>query len=397
MNRKLFNALLASAAVLVAGCREPSPVAPAGLESFSVERQVLAEGPQEVRGEAGGALYALFIPADWNGDVVVYAHGIVAATAPIALPETPMVTRLRDGLLARGFGVAYSSWSENGFAIKSGVIRTRQLRELFASNFGQPRRIYLAAHSGGAPVVLRLAEENPQRYDGVLSMCGIVGGSRMELDYIFNVRVLFDYFYPGIIPGDAVHVPDGLDFGRDVAPAVVAAILANPGPAMELAQVDQVDVRYANGPELIQSILTPLFFNTVGFFMMDDVRERAHGHDFFDNMRTAYSGSADDAALNAGVDRFAAAPDAQAYFEHWYEPEGTLRMPVLTLHTTRDPTAPFFHEAAYQAAVAAAGASDFLIQRPVTGFGHCAWDVSQELAAFEDLVTWVENGTRPTP
>ena len=39
-------------------------------------------------------------------------------------------------------------------------------------------------------------------------MCGPLGGGRTETDYIGNVRVLFDYYYPWVIPGDVLHVPD---------------------------------------------------------------------------------------------------------------------------------------------------------------------------------------------
>jgi len=392
MNAKLWNALVGVTAVLCAACGDSQPAAPEAMEPPSPGLQNVG-GPQEVQGEIGpGALYALSIPANWNGDLVVYAHGYFLPEDPVALPS---ITPLRNGLLALGYGVAYSSYSENGFAIRDGVLRTRQLRGLFASHFGQPRRTYLASSSMGAAVVLRLAEENPQLYDGVLPMCGIVGGAQMEVDYIFNVRLLFDYFYPGVLPGDAVNVPEGLEFATDVVPAVVGAILADPGPAMELAGVDQVEIQYANLNQLISSILNPLFFGMGGFFT-DDLRERTHGHDFFDNTGTAYSGSSDDAALNAGVDHFASTPDARAFFEHWYEPDGRLAMPVLTLHS-RDPVVPQLHDAAYVAVVAAAGRSDLLVQRTVAGFGHCAWNVSQTLAGFQDLVTWVETGVRPTP
>jgi pimeloyl-ACP methyl ester carboxylesterase len=393
MHAKLCNVLVGVTAVLGAACGERQPVAPESAAALSADRQNL-NGPQEIQGEIGpGALYSVSIPANWNGDLVVFAHGWMFPSDPVALPD---IGPFRDGVHARGYGLALSSYSENGFAVRDGVLRTRQVRDLFISNFGQPRRTYLSSGSMGAQVIMRLAQENPQHYDGVLPMCGPVGGSRMEIDYIMNVRVLFDYLYPGVIPGDAVHVPAGLDFGTDVVPAVIEAILANPAPAFELAGVDQVDIRYADFGELIESILTGLFFNTLDEFM-GDLRERTHGHDYFDNTRVAYTGSANDAALNAGVDRFAAAPDALEFLRHWYQPDGGLTMPVLTVHTTRDPVVPRLHDAAFQAAVAAAGKSDLLVQRFIDVFGHCSEDWADDLAAFDDLRTWVETGIRPTP
>jgi pimeloyl-ACP methyl ester carboxylesterase len=393
MRMKLWNVPVAATVVLVAACGDRHPVAPAAMGTLSAAGRNL-DGPREIQGQIGpGALYAVSIPARWNGDLVVFAHGWMFPTDPVALPD---IGPFRDGIHARGYGLALSSYSENGFAVRDGVLRTRQVRDLFIASFGQPRRTYLSSGSMGAQVIMRLAQENPQHYDGVLPMCGPVGGSQMEIDYLMNVRVLFDYFYPGVVPGDAVHVPAGLDFGTDVVPAVVDAILANPAPAFELAGVDQVDIRYADLPELIESILTGLFFNTLPDFM-GDLRERTHGHDYFDNTRVVYTGSGNDAALNAGVDRFAAAPDALEFLRHWYEPDGNLTMPVLTVHTTRDPVVPRLHDAAFQAAVAAAAKSDLLVQRFIDVFGHCSEDWADDLTAFDDLRTWVENGIRPAP
>jgi pimeloyl-ACP methyl ester carboxylesterase len=393
ISAKVWKPLITAAAALSAACTDRYPASPEAVEATVAEARQAAD-PQEIQGQIGpGALYSLSIPANWNGDLVVFAHGWDFPSNPVAVPD---IAPFRDGLYARGYGLAVSSFSENGFAVQDGVLRTRQVRDLFISKFGQPRRTYLSSGSMGAQIIMRLAQENPRHYDGVLPMCGPMGGSRMEIDYLMNVRVLFDYFYPGVIPGDAVHVPAGLDFNTDVVPAAVEAILANPAAAIELAGVNQVDIHYADFGELVESILTGLFFNTLPDFM-DDLRARTHGHDYFDNTQVVYTGSGDDAALNAGVDRFAAAPDALEFLRHWYQPDGELTMPVLTVHTTRDPVVPRLHDTAFEAAVAAAGRSDLLVQRFVDVFGHCSEDWADDLTAFDDLRTWVETGVKPTP
>jgi len=289
--------------------------------------------------------------------------------------------------------VAWSSYSENGYAIKDGVIRTRQLRGLFASNFGMPERTYLMGHSLGGIIALMAAEKHPGLFAGAVPMCSLVGGGPLEIDYIYNVRVLFDYFYPGVLPGDALNVPEGLNFGADVVPTVIGAISANPDPALQLAAIDQIELPFTDFGELINSILSPLFFNIVG---TPDFLDRTK-EGFFENWTTVYSGSLDDDALNAGVDRFRSTPSARNYLEHWYLPSGNLEIPVLTLHTTMDPVVPYFHEPAYEAIVAAAGNSDLLIQRAVDRFGHCTFTGPETVGAFLDLVNWVENGVTPTP
>src|SRR5438445_787174 len=69
-----------------------------------------------------------------------------------------------------------------------------------------------------------LVERYPKQYDGALSMCGVVGGSTDEVQYLANARILFDYFFPGVMPGDAFHSPT-LDFSPG-SPAFNAVLQA---------------------------------------------------------------------------------------------------------------------------------------------------------------------------
>ncbi len=167
------------------------------------------DATQIVTGSTGsGAEYALAVPDKWNRQLVVYGHGIVDPAAPVALPTTQNgFNVLRDALLARGFAVAYSSYSENGYAVKDAAQRLHQLSSLFTPRFGQPTRTYLVGHSLGATAVQILAEQYPQQFDGALAMCGLLGGGIPEIQYLGQVRVLFDAYFPNVLPGDLLDVP----------------------------------------------------------------------------------------------------------------------------------------------------------------------------------------------
>src|SRR5215203_2849719 len=92
----------------------------------------IAGAQQHVEEQTGpGSLYALDVPAAWNGDLVVYAHGILDPVLRVVLPSSQddFVT-VRAALMARGFAVASSSYSANGFALKDASQRTRQLTAL---------------------------------------------------------------------------------------------------------------------------------------------------------------------------------------------------------------------------------------------------------------------------
>jgi dienelactone hydrolase len=303
---------------------------------------------------------------------------------------------LRDAFNLMGYAVAYSSYSSNGWAVKEGVSQTHQLRGLFKSHFGEPRRSYIIGFSMGGLITVAIAEKFGQQYDGGLSACGAVGGGQMTWDYMFDTRAVFDYYYPGVLPGDALYVPDELTFPQVQMAVVLAtnpALGGDPTGLLQMSEADQLDFPSALPP--LNTLLWRLWIHTLG---VNDVVDRTEGHVPFDNMGTVYtfSGVAD-AALNAGVSRFASTPDAANYLEHHYEPTGRLRIPVLTLRNAYDQLIPVGHEEALESIVDAAGADDLLVQQYVESFSHCDFSVNEWIAAFEHLVAWVEDDVVPPP
>ena len=144
---------VAALAFVLAACADQSPVAPTRSASSSARRDVNPASPtwsQEITGTtADGAQYAIYVPAGWNGDAVFYAHGIIPPQAPVGLPapgqDWDNAAVLRDALGQAGFAIAYSSFGENGYAIKDGIQRTHQLRGIFTSKVGRPNRAFLPA------------------------------------------------------------------------------------------------------------------------------------------------------------------------------------------------------------------------------------------------------------
>jgi pimeloyl-ACP methyl ester carboxylesterase len=328
----------------------------------------------------------------------VYAHGYVSPDQPVTIP--PDAEQVIALLAPQGIAVAVSSFSENGWAVKDGTQRTHQLLGIFKSKFGRPSRVYAAGGSMGGLIAIRLIETYPREFLGVLPACAVAGGLRRQLDYFANVRVLFDLFYPGVLPGTVVDVPPGIDVASQIALPATAAMTGNPAGAFAIASIAQTPVPFASGPELLQSIVTALG-GAAGY---PDVLSFTHGQPFFDNSATQYTGALQAATLqwiNANVQRFSASPSGLNYVERYYTPTGDLRIPALTLSTFRDPVAPGFHRTVYGAAVAAAGGSDSLVQRSVlgtgNGYGHCTFTPQELATAFSDLVLWAEHGVKPAP
>jgi pimeloyl-ACP methyl ester carboxylesterase len=358
---------------------------------------------QTVSGTTGeGAQYSIFVPTTWNGDVVYYAHGIKDIAEPVALPINNGFPGFRDALGGMGYAVAYSSFSENGWAVQDGIQKTHQLRGLFTSVAGKPRRSYLAGHSMGGLITVALAEQFPSQYDGALPMCGVVGGAQKQIDYIANVRTLFDVFYKDVLPGNALDMPASLNVATQVIAPAQAAIIANPTGVVTMARIAQTPLPFAplpgGFPELIQSVITALAFDARG---AEDLLSRTHGHSpFFNNSPTYYTGALPAPLLesiNLAAEKFDETPDAANYLRNYYQPTGNATIPTLTIHNTRDPLVPFFHDSVYATLTRDAGARDMLTRTSVDRYGHCNFTVAEMTKAFTDLVKWVETGARPTP
>jgi pimeloyl-ACP methyl ester carboxylesterase len=348
----------------------------------------------KVEGTTGqGTQYVFYVPENWNGTVVYYAHGV---TDPASAPSLPAELEGMKGIfLDKGYAVAASSYSISGFAVKEGIEQTHQLSDLFTSKFGKPKRSYIVGQSMGGLIAVGLVEKFGTQYDGALPMCGVVGGSKMTTDYTNNTRVLFDYFYPDVLPGSAMEIPDSLKW-YDVPGPVVSAVLSNPAKAILMAGTDQLGIVYNDFGELLNSIVLQLLIHAM---VMPQTFDLTHHHVNFDNINTYYTNplltTAQLADLNTHVDRFAATPDARNFYDHWYEPTGKLKIPVLTLHNTRDPIAPIGLEDAFEQIVNSTGSESLLARKVVNVFGHCAFTNNQIKTAFEELVSWVEGGPKP--
>jgi pimeloyl-ACP methyl ester carboxylesterase len=378
-------------AILGSGCAKHAlPTQPAS-EVAAIDRVVQEttrhrrDGAAEVTGSTrSGALFALYRPADWSGDLVLYAHGYTPPTDPIHLPP---IDDLREQLLARGFAVAYSSFSENGLAVRDGIRHTAGVEEIFASKLGRPRRIFLIGSSFGGIVAVALAERDPDHYSGLLTVSGLIGGTRGLIDYVAHVRVLFEVYYPGVLQGDLLHIPAGLNLNQHVVGPAVQAISANPQGAGIISQLVQTPVPFASGPELVGSIVQALGTH---FVELEDLLQRTGGDPFFDNSSIVYSGALPApvlADLNARVARYTATEDAQEFLERNYEPSGRLRIPMLTLYNTRDPEVNAFNETRYAARVALRGRAGLLEQRAFDRYGHTKLFTPEEIAqAFQELV-----------
>ncbi len=427
--KSVLLVLIALSLALAGGCRNPIVLSD-GLGEGSDARAVTlretdAYGTIHEKGRLGpGALYELWKPAAaaWNNCLVVYAHGYTDPALPLALTDD--IESMRGLLLANGYAIAHSSYSENGWAVKDGAIRIRQLSGYFGETYGEPGKVYLVGASEGSLISLMLAEKNPELFAGALCVGGPLGGARMEVKYIYNLRLLFDSFFRdelAVIAGLAgipdVLVPPGLlplkplaplaldlaealgpsatdahptgspfmsqgapEFTQAVAPLLLALFQMSPPPLPEALLMATTTVNglpmfnwspsmLSSGafvPELAITVAGGLWYN---IHATEDLLGRTHEYMPIDTTQDVYY--VPGFGPLAGVERLSSSVAAANYLERWYEPTGRLSIPVVILHTERDPIVPAAHAAAYAAMAAAAGSDAFLRTTVIPYFGHC--------------------------
>jgi len=337
-------------------------------------------------GANGLAQYVVSLPSPlscYNGQMIFFAHGYVApGSSPdawltqLALPDGTSLPGLVNGL---GFGFAASSFSKDGLATPQGVQDTVGLVNVLQGLGVHVRRYFVTGASEGGPIAVKVLESNPI-FSGGVAVCGNIGSFQQEINYLGDVRVLFDYFFPGVLvtgtPGEsALSIPPALQVNwfSVYLPNVLKALAANPLATLQLLSVANIPtgLNLSNAGDAITGVLSYSVFAT------NDIIATLHGKPF-DNQNRLYHGSLNDTKLNAMVARFS----KDAVDLGPYETTGILHDPLVTLHTTADPIVPFGQEALYAAKVQAHNDSAELAQIPALAYGHCKVTKAQATSAL---------------
>jgi hypothetical protein len=342
--------------------------------------------------------YAIEVPPDWNGELVMWAHGFRGNGG--ALTVDPPAYGLRERFVAQGYAWAASSYDRNGYDVAAGVRSTRDLAQEFRRLVGRPDRTYLAGVSMGGHVTARSIEQYPRFYDGALPMCGVLGDV-----------TLFDYFLDHQLVAEALSgvraYPPDADYATDELPRIYAGLGLAPGdPAVTTPEAQQLraatvldsggprpgaEASYAYWKDFLFSLNVPADEETPVEGVALDPGVVAT------NVGTDYAPDAP-VALDEVVQRVEA-QEPRLRDSGQLSPvaviDGEPRVPVLSLHDLGDLFVPFANEQVYAAEVAAAGREDLLVQRAIRATGHCEFSAVEAGTAWDDLVSWVEGGERP--
>jgi len=352
--------------------------------------------------DEAGAYYWIAVPPAWNGVLVLHAHGGPELGEPRA-DRTEQDLKRWAVMLKAGYAWAGSSYRQGGVAVRAAGEDTERLRGIFVTNVGKPRITILHGQSWGASVAAKAAEAYPASYDGLLLTSGVLGGGTLSYDVRLDLRVVYQALcanhplptepaYPlwqGLPPGSTL---THAELARRVDHCTGLRLKPEQRSADQQRKLDAI-LKTLHIPE--RSLLGHLNWATWHF--QDIVFKRLDGANPFGNLGARYTGSADDATLNATVAHYRADPDAVARLAEDTDPTGRIGVPVLTVHAIDDPVAFVELEGVFLETMRAAGNADRLVQTFTDEHEHSHLGDAEYPALMQALVGWISQREKPTP
>ncbi|WP_246101563.1 prolyl oligopeptidase family serine peptidase [Streptomyces cyaneus] len=374
-----------------------------------------------------GAAYLMDVPADWNGTVLLFSHGYRPAGSPSPGEDSPDSTT-RDKLLAEGYALIGSSYATNGWAVTDAVPDQLATLDLFTEKFGTAGRTLAWGRSYGGLVTTALAERHADRFDGSLSMCGLVQGGvanwNSTLDPVFALKTL-------LAPGADIPLTG---FADQAAAVAAANTLASKTSAAQQTPEGRARIALAAalhnipgyndatqtkpGPTDWQTQQANQYTAVTGliqrpaFSWRQEAESRAGGNMSWNTgvdytamlarsplykevtelyQEAGLSLRTDLTALNRAP-RISADPAAVGWMRHTSAFSGRLADPQLNIHTTGDALIPVQAESAYRRAATAAGSGALLSQAYVDAPGHCTFTPGERLGALHTLEHRLDTG-----
>ncbi len=353
--------------------------------------------------DSAGAFYLIAMPKAWNGDLVLHSHGGPFLGAPTAKRVAEDLERW--SIMPRlGYAWAASSYRQGGVAVTAAAEDTERLRHLFIDKVAKPRHVWLHGQSWGASVAAKGAElfTEGKPYDAVLLTAGVLGGGTRSYDFRLDLRVVYQYLcHNHPLPSEPqyplnIGLPADSNLTQHELARRVDDCLGLDKPAAQRSPEQSARIRTIVDVVHIPERSITSHLNWATWHFQDVVQKRTGGVSPFGNAGVVYAGSADDAALNAGVLRYTADAKAVATLAADADLGGRIPVPVLTVHAIHDPTAMVELQDSFGRAMASAGREAGLVQTYTGDRDHSYLSDPSYAALMEALTAWATQGRKPT-
>ncbi len=355
-----------------------------------------------------GAYLLAAMPKTWNGNLIVFGHGGPAVVPPTATTSENDLAKYSFAVRI-GYAWIASTYRREGYGVRMAAEDSDQARQYFIEHIGKPKRTIYHGASYGGLVGAKLIEayaKNPDgsaAFDGALFNSGYVVGTPVGHQFRADLRVVYEYYCKNLPRADEPQYPlwGGLPEGSKLTLKELGTLVDEcTGVAHQAAErTEQQKQNLANILGVIKIPENMLIRHMqAATLLFREIADRiTDNKSAFSNLDVHYTGSSDDAALNRGVVRFAADPQALAALKRDGEPTGVLPVPVMSIHSMNDPQVVVEVQSAYRAAVERAGSGERLAQAFTDEHAHTGQSEPELAAALDGLMQWIEKGIKPTP
>jgi hypothetical protein len=385
--------------------------------------------------DSEGAIYRYEVPVDWNGDLVMYAHGFRGCftedggLVPLTVDNPP----LREYYLSRGYAWAASSYSKNCYDVKSGVESTNRLARIFAKEVEPPNRTLITGFSMGGHVTGAAIEMYPNQrcpegdagdicrrfagilgklsggvlYDGAAPMCGVMGDIE-QFEYLGDFSYGAEALASEVNPLVVSQFPAPADYATTTLPLTIEALFESfPGQLTAQGEkLKDLTRQISGGDRPIYDVAFPFFQELLfGFSGSDGTLDGVLSGNGYDNLDRVYQLdgdrelSADEQLLNDTIIRIQRDRKVNRarplQLQRVPKIKGRINIPVISTHTLGDLFVPFSMQQIYAREVAQRNRSDLLVSRATRAVSHCEFSAEELIRAFDDLVLWVNEGVKP--
>jgi|GEM_PF-154568 len=397
--------------------QEPTFARPQDGRAFSVDEAMLVfealPNADAWSGKLGKSGYRIEVPREWNGVLVMYAHGYggTGNMLSVGLPS------IREYLIENGYAWAASTYSANYYDVRAGVEDTNELALEFVKlaakhgrTIAEPSKRYLIGHSMGGHVTGAAIEREAREtavhkveYAGAVPMCGVMGDTQL-----FNYFTAFQWaaeklagvpYTTGPVTDPAAlrtqlqaalfkTYPTELTWAgtqlRDLVRNLTGGARSNFDQGYAAKQWQDALWSTVGGDGTINGVLAK---------PVTDTREVVYQ---FDNDSAI---SEEERLFNDEIQRSKPEPEANGLRTdglRWIPAvNGEFDIPVVSLHTLGDLYVPFKMQQIYRQRADAKGNGARLVQRAIRGTGHCEFTIAEQVSAFQAMVRWEENGLVP--
>jgi len=372
---------------------------------------------------ADGTTYLIQCPPGaWNGTLYLYSHGYV--TPGSANPAQDVGDPATAAwMLGHGYALAGSSYASTGWAIAQALPDQIDTLNAFDGQYGTPGTTVAWGHSLGGIITAGLLQDYPKRFDAALPMCGVLSGGVATWNTALDAEFAFQKLIAPSVQIVNITNPTANLQAAEAAGAqaqqtaagrarlaLVSALGDTPGwfdPSMPEPAATDYAAQEANQFLWGSQVTFPFVFafraelearaggnpswNT-GVNYLADVAKSADFNEVKALYRAAGLSLTRDLLTLNGSPRIKANPGAEAYLIKNIAFNGSISVPVLTMHTTGDGLVVPENEQAYRSAVDRVGRGSLLRQVFVHRAGHCTFTPAETVTAVQTLEDRLSTG-----